>query len=306
MRAKTVLSSILAGPDSRLRLGWRLILFLTLTLSIAVPVIFLDGYLSGTPTEIGASVGFLLGSILAGWWLLTRDKRGFSALGFYFSSDATKESIRGLALGIGIGVVVITAIFLLGGVRWTPESGTISGWLLGAFSALAFFTIPAAMEEAVVRGYAFQAVVESWGVGAALTITAIIFGALHYGNPDFGWVPLVNITLAGVLLGVVYLKTLSLWWATGVHLGWNWTLGYLADVPVSGLELMDAPYYEGHPVGPEWLSGGGFGPEASLIAAVVLLLASILLWWGPWLCPGPSAASSNALAHSRMKQRGNR
>ena len=306
MRAKTVLSSILAGPDGRLRLGWRLILFLTLTLSIAVPVIFLDGYLSGTPTEIGASVGFLLGSILAGWWLLTCDKRGFSALGFYFSSDATKESIRGLALGIGIGVVVITAIFLSGGVRWTPESGTISGWLLGAFSALAFFTIPAAMEEAVVRGYAFQAVVESWGVGAALTITAIIFGALHYGNPDFGWVPLVNITLAGVLLGVVYLKTLSLWWATGVHLGWNWTLGYLADVPVSGLELMDAPYYEGHPVGPEWLSGGGFGPEASLIAAVVLLLASILLWWGPWLCPGPSAASSNALAHSRMKQRGNR
>ena len=306
MRAKTVLSSILAGPDGRLRLGWRLILFLTLTLSIAVPVIFLDGYLSGTPTEIGASVGFLLGSILAGWWLLTRDKRGFSALGFYFSSDATKESIRGLTLGIGIGVVVITAIFLLGGVRWTPESGTISGWLLGAFSALAFFTIPAAMEEAVVRGYAFQAVVESWGVGAALTITAIIFGALHYGNPDFGWVPLINITLAGVLLGVVYLKTLSLWWATGVHLGWNWTLGYLADVPVSGLELMDAPYYEGHPVGPEWLSGGGFGPEASLIAAVVLLLASILLWWGPWLCPGPSAASSNALAHSRMKQRGNR
>ena len=306
MRAKTVLSSILAGPDGRLSLGWRLILFLTLTLSIAVPVIFLDGYLSGTPTEIGASVGFLLGSILAGWWLLTRDKRGFSALGFYFSSDATKESIRGLALGIGIGVVVITAISLLGGVRWTPESGTISGWLLGAFSALAFFTIPAAMEEAVVRGYAFQAVVESWGVGAALTITAIIFGALHYRNPDFGWVPLVNITLAGVLLGVVYLKTLSLWWATGVHLGWNWTLGYLADVPVSGLELMDAPYYEGHPVGPEWLSGGGFGPEASLIAAVVLLLASILLWWGPWLCPGPSAASSNALAHSRMKQRGNR
>ena len=306
MRAKTVFSSILAGPDGRLRLGWRLILFLTLTLSIAVPVIFLDGYLSGTSTEIGASVGLLLGSILAGWWLLTRDKRGFSALGFYFSSDATKESIRGLALGIGIGVVVITAIFLLGGVRWTPESGTRSGWLLGAFSALAFFTIPAAMEEAVVRGYAFQAVVESWGVGAALTITAIIFGALHYGNPDFGWVPLINITLAGVLLGVVYLKTLSLWWATGVHLGWNWTLGYLADVPVSGLELMDAPYYEGHPVGPEWLSGGGFGPEASLIAAVVLLLASILLWWGPWLCPGPSAVSSNALAHSRMKQRGNR
>ena len=266
-----------------MRLGWRLILFLVVALSIAVPVLFLDIYLSGIPTDLGSSVGILLGSILAGWWLLTRDKRGFSALGFYFSSDAIKESIRGVALGIGIGVVVITAIFLLGGVRWTSESGTISGWLLGAFSALAFFAIPAASEEAFVRGYPFQAVVESWGVGAAITITAIIFGALHLSNPDAGWVPLINVTLAGVLLGVVYLKTLSLWWATGVHLGWNWTLGYLADVRVSGLELVDAPYYEGHPVGPEWLSGGGFGPEASLIAALAVSYTHLTLPTTPYV-----------------------
>ena len=300
MKSGTVLLRILAGPNGRIRLGWRLILFLVLTLSIAIPITLL------LPTNLGESVGSLLGASLAGWWLLTRDKRGFAALGFYFSSDAIRESVRGVALGIGIGAIVITAIYLLGGVRWTSESGTILGWLLGALSALAFFAIPAASEEAFVRGYSFQAVVESWGVGAAITITAIIFGALHFANPDFGWVPLINVTLAGVLLGVVYLKTLSLWWATGVHLGWNWTLGYLADVPVSGLELVDAPYYEGHPIGPEWLSGGGFGPEASLIAALVLFLASMVLWWGPWLCPGPTAESSDSLAHSRMKQRGNK
>ena len=300
MKYGTVLLRIFSNSNGRVRLGWRLVLFLVLTFSIAIPVILL------LPTDLGAAVGSLLGAVLAGWWLLTRDKRGFSALGFYFSSDAIKESIQGTALGIGIAVVVITVIYLFGGISWTSESGTATGWLLGAFLALAFFTIPAAAEEAFVRGYPFQAVVESWGIGAAIAITAIIFGALHLSNPDAGWIPLINVTLAGVLLAVIYLKTLSLWWATGVHLGWNWTLGYLADVPVSGLELVDAPYYEGHTTGPEWLSGGGFGPEASLIAAVVLLLASILLWQGPWLRPGPAAESSNSLAHSRMKQRGKR
>ena len=138
MKSATVLLRIFAGPDGRIRLGWRLILFLILTLSIAIPITFV------LPTDLGASVGSLLGAILAGWWLLTLDKRGFTALGFYLSTDAMKESVRGVALGIGIGVVVITAIYLLGGVRWTSESGTISGWLLGALSALAFFTIPAA------------------------------------------------------------------------------------------------------------------------------------------------------------------
>ncbi len=89
MKTRTVLLRILAGPDGRIRLGWRLFLFLVITLLIAIPPTFL------IPSVLGEPVGILLGSILAGWWLLTRDKRGFSALGFYFSSDAIKESIRG-------------------------------------------------------------------------------------------------------------------------------------------------------------------------------------------------------------------
>ena len=111
MKSATVLLRLFAGPNGRIRLGWRLILFLILTLSIAIPITFV------LPTDLGAPVGSLLGAILAGWWLLTRDQRGFASLGFYFSSDAIRESVRGVALGIGIGAIVITAIYLLGGVR---------------------------------------------------------------------------------------------------------------------------------------------------------------------------------------------
>jgi hypothetical protein len=111
----------------------------------------------------------------------------------------------------------------------------------------------------------------------------------------------VNIAAAGLLLGAVYLRTGSLWWTTGVHLGWNWGHGYLADVPVSGLELMDAPFYDGVVQGPNWLGGGGFGPEGSVLATVVVLAAASACWWGPWLRPGEVALSTSPLAVSDMR-----
>ncbi len=82
---------------------------------------------------------------------------------------------------------------------------------------------------------------------------------------------LANILVAGLFLGVVYLKTASLWWATGAHLGWNWAHGFLSDLPVSGLELVDTPLLEPTTQGPEWLSGGSFGPEGSILSTLILL-----------------------------------
>jgi hypothetical protein len=81
-----------------------------------------------------------------------------------------------------------------------------------------------------------------------------------------------------VFLGAVYLRTGSLWWATGAHLGWNWALAYLVDLPLSGLELIDAPLLEPMLTGPAWLSGGGFGPEGSVLAAVTVGAAAAWTW----------------------------
>ena len=105
--------------------------------------------------------------------------------------------------------------------------------------------------------------------------------------------------MGGAFLGVVYLKTLSLWWATGAHLGWNWTHGYLADVPVSGLELIDAPLYEGVVSGPLWLGGGAFGPEGSLLATAVLFVATLLCWRARSLRPGEAVLAARPLAADR-------
>jgi hypothetical protein len=182
-----------------------------------------------------------------------------------------------------------------GVVRWSAEAGTPMAWLGSALSAAALLTVPAAAEEALFRGYPFQAMAEAWSPVAALGLTAAFFGMAHLANDNATMLGAANTAAAGVFLGVVYLKTGSLWWASGAHLGWNWGLGFLADLPVSGLELIDAPMVVARVQGPAWLSGGGFGPEGSLLATIGFLGAAAAFWWGPWLRPEPAALARRPL-----------
>jgi hypothetical protein len=168
-------------------------------------------------------------------------------------------------------------------------------YLEEAGASLWLFSLPAAAEEAMMRGYLFQALVESWGGPWALGVTSFLFGLLHLGNPNTSWIGLANIVVAGLFLGVVYLKTASLWWATGAHLGWNWSLGFLADLPVSGLEMVDTPLLEPNIQGPVWLTGGSFGPEGSVLATLILSLSAVAIWRSSWLRPGAGAKVTRPL-----------
>lgn len=232
------------------------------------------------------SAAFLAGALVGGWWLLASEGKGPGSLGFHLSRDSMGESLKGLGLGVSIGVVVVGLMAVFGGLSWASAPGDATGWLAGAVGALAFLTLPAAAEEALLRGYPMQAAAEAWGAERAIVATSVVFGVMHLWNPGITLLSTVNVAAAGVLLGVVYVRTASLWWATGVHLGWNWVLGFLADVPVSGLEMLDAPLYDGVAAGPVWLGGGSFGPEGSLVATVVLIGASVALWRSAWLRPG--------------------
>jgi len=282
---------VLRTAGGRLLLGWRLALFLVLTISAwgVLGSVLPRGPLTG-------SIALLLGALVAGLSLLALDGRPSGALGFYARPRAVAEAALGTVLGAGVALAVVAAIALSGGLRWTAQDGSATAWLLGSLGALAFLALPAAAEEAVFRGYAFQALTEAWGPGASLAASAILFGALHQSNPAVTALGTLNVMAAGAFLGIVYLRTGSLWWATGVHLGWNWAHGYLADVPLSGLELLDAPLYEGVMGGPDWLGGGGFGPEGSLIATAVVVGASVWSWRTKWLRPSEAAIGARPLA----------
>jgi len=265
-------------------LGFRISLFLFLTAAGTLGVSFLV-----SPDLPYGTIPVLAGSLVGGWVALALDHRGPGALGFYVSPEIIKESVWGMGVGVLVASMVVVGMVLAGTLRWVPEVGDLPGYLKEAGSSLWAFGFPAAAEEALMRGYLLQALAEAWGGGWGLWITSILFGALHLGNPNVSWIALANILLAGLFLGVVYLRTASLWWATGVHLGWNWAHGFLADVPVSGLDLVDAPLLEPVVRGPIWLSGGSFGPEGSVFATVTLVGATWVLWRTSWLRPGRRA-----------------
>jgi membrane protease YdiL (CAAX protease family) len=277
-----------SGP---LRLGWRLLVFLLVGWMLAslAAIVLPEGFTAGAAAMLAAAWG-------AGAAALALDRRGPGALGFYVSRSMPREAVVSLALGMGLAIVVTLMITALGGLRFRSEPGTAVEWMVGAISALGLFVLPAAAEEALLRGYPMQALAQAWGPGLALVVTSALFGAMHLPNPGVTALGIANVGAAGLFLGAVYLRTGSLWWATGAHLGWNWGLGYLADVPVSGLNVVDAPLVEAAALGPEWLGGGSFGPEGSVAATVVLLLAAAACWRGRWPRPEPAALARRPLA----------
>ncbi len=262
--------------DGRVRSGWRILLFILLfpaLLLVLAPLARL-----GPGTGIGALlvqwVLALAAALGAGWILLaTIDRRPAGALGFAWTAATPRELGSGVAIGgVSLGAVVVL-FTLIGWVDYHPEGGTAGGYLGSLGTGLLFFLVAAAAEEAIFRGYPFQVLVQGIGPLPATLVASLAFAAAHGRNPNVDTFALINIFLAGILLSVAYLRTRSLWFATAVHLGWNWSMASLFDLPVSGLTELNTPLYEPAISGPVWVTGGAFGPEGGIGGSVAFLLA---------------------------------
>jgi uncharacterized protein len=288
------LRRVFVTPGGRVRLVWRLLLFTVLFLVLLVGL---------TPllpnTLVGSGAALFAAAVLPGWALLRMEGRPAAALGFPVRRETAGETLKGFGVGVIVASAAVLAILAAGGVSWSTEPTTAAAFVGAALGSAALLFLPAAAEEALVRGYPLQALSESWGAAPALLATSVLFGLLHAGNPDVGTVGLIDTGLAGVFIGVLYLRTGSLWWASGAHMGWNWAHGFLADLPVSGLEVADAPGIAAHVRGPALLSGGAFGPEGSLLTAGVLLVAVAWAWSTDRLRPTTAAREAPPLGPLR-------
>jgi uncharacterized protein len=184
--------------------------------------------------------------------------------------DAPRETGIGLALGAGLFSLVVGLAALL-------DVYNIIGW--GSTRKLpnillAAAIVPGVMEEMFFRGILFRWFEEFAGTWAALFLTSALFGVAHIYNPNATWFSSFAIAVeAGVLLGGVYMLTRSLWMPIGLHAAWNFTQGFIFDVPVSGVDSQGM--VEARLSGPEMLSGGEFGLEASLLALLVATAAGV-------------------------------
>jgi len=199
-------------------------------------------------------------------WLERRTDREF----------ALEGAVQELGLGLLTGFLLFSAaagiVALLGGFEVLGLRGQGALWAM-----LAMAVTSGTIEEILFRGILLrhlEALIGTWG---ALAITSLLFGAGHLANPGATLFAAFAIAMeAGILLGAAYLLTRRLWLAVGIHAAWNFTQGWVYSIPVSGgkapLGLLIT-----RRVGPEWLTGGDFGLEASVVALVVATGAGLAL-----------------------------
>ncbi|MGM7669115.1 lysostaphin resistance A-like protein [Microbacterium sp. A93] len=185
---------------------------------------------------------------------------------------ATSHLLIGAGAGLALSAATVGILALFGAY-------TITGWgsIAGALAVAGTMCAIAVSEEVFFRGVVFRLIQGRWGAWVALGASAIIFGLVHLLNPGASlWGAVAIVIEAGLMLGAAYLATGSLWLAIGLHFGWNFaTVGIFGTV-TSGAEARDS-LVTAVTSGPEWLSGGSFGPEASVIAVLVCSVATVLL-----------------------------
>lgn len=297
----TRLGAILYRRDGEARPGWRILLYFFTFALLAIVGQLAVSVLPRHPLQWGSLIMTTIAAIVAGWILLVRiDRRPFGALGFPLHRRTARESIIGFLVGSTLIGAAVLLLVLSGAVAFVADSGGPLDYVVFLAWTLIFFAIAAAWEEAVFRGYPFQVLVQWIGPGRATILASALFALLHAQNPNVTPFALGNIFLAGILLSIVYLRTRSLWYATGVHLGWNYTMASLLDFPVSGLAF-EAPLYSGVLRGPDWWTGGSFGPEAGVAGSLALIAGTAWALRTPRLAPDPEITRLRPLVDERME-----
>jgi len=169
----------------------------------------------------------------------------------------------------------VVPIAFAGGLRLTFWTGTHQFALL--LLDLIVLAIAALLEEVAFRGYAFQRLIEAIGPTLATLMIAVLFGLRHLENPDATPASTLMTVFAGWLLAIAYLRTRALWLSWGLHFAWNAAMGVLFGLPISGIRTF-SPVIEANTRGPSWVTGGAYGPEGSLVAAVVLLTGILVMF----------------------------
>ncbi len=273
-------ANILFSTGRRLRAPWRIILFIVISAATLLLAALLEGGIDElvaargyTPlvSEWAVPLGFLASTAVMLRWV---DNESWSYVGLDRGAAAAPKLVSGSAMGL-VPIAIPSVILLLAGQLDAVPSEPGSWWAAAAISFANLF--PAAFgEELLLRGYIFAVLREAIGFKWTLISTSIVFGLLHVQNPGSDAQSILIVMLAGFFLGAVFLATRSLWAATMAHFAWNWFMAAGLHSPVSGLPVA-TPDYRVVDSGPDWLTGGNWGPEGGFAAAVGMFFVLIYL-----------------------------
>lgn len=266
------------------RAGWRITAYFVLLFILFIPAAFMLTWASNTFKEtplIKEAINTAISAIVVGLsaFILLRflDKRKFVSIGLMLNPQAWKELGWGLLIGFLMLSTAVGLMWSLGyeEIKISPNG---AGYLfMGFLGNILLYIAVGFNEEILFRGYVFQAFIEGTNKWIPLIILSVLFGFAHFFNPNFSWFGFVNIVLAGVLLSLAYIQTKSLWLPIGIHIAWNFTQGYVWGLPVSGTTVV-MPLTVSQETGPDFITGGTFGPEGGAACTLVCLAACVFVW----------------------------
>lgn len=219
---------------------------------------------------------FVIILILFIFWVKVIEKNSLSTLGF-----VKRNWLKYLGWGILLSLFqmgVIALVYQVGGIG-TFELNELSLepilFILGLFP---FWLLQGGTEEVATRGWLLTRIAARTNLPLAIAISSSLFGILHLGNSGVTFLSVLNIVLDGVLAGLLLIYTDSIWLVVAQHGTWNYVQGNLLGFQVSGTGADASIFSFTMGSGPDWLTGGEFGAEGSIITTLVLLLSVVIVY----------------------------
>lgn len=244
-------------------IGAAMAIFLPLALSFALMEAMLPKDKSFAWTNLVAALVCALG-----YWAYASlvERRAVRELS---GSGALGEWARGAALGILLGMLTLAPLWSLSVYRM---DGVGDGFRL--IKQIPEMLLVSVLEELLIRGVMFRVAEQAWGSGRALLFSTVLFVAAHLPG-EINLMGVLVTAAASLAFTAAYQLSRRLWLPMGMHFAWNYLFSAVFSVPVSGHEAKG--WLHGSMSGPEWLSGGAYGVEASAMALLVWVVAGALL-----------------------------
>ncbi|MEO8909248.1 MAG: type II CAAX endopeptidase family protein [Gemmatimonadaceae bacterium] len=260
--------------------GWRIVAFYAICIVVLI-VVQTAAQLMGVLGSIDPlSILYqwtTFGSVLVATWVMLRkvDRLSWSDVGLDRAAANPTTLLKGAALG---GLTIGAASLALLSVRMLRIEPGVPGSWWGEAGRSTILLLPAAFfEELFIRGYVFALLRRAAGWRLALIVTSIVFGLLHVANPGADAESILAVIVAGFFLGGILLVTRSLYAAGAAHFAWNWVMAGGLHIAVSGLPSRD-PDYKVVETGPDWLTGGPWGPEGGAAAVAAMFVVFFYLY----------------------------
>ena len=224
----------------------------------------------------GLFVMFGTGSLLIFLWVRFFEGRPFFTLGFT-KTGAIKKYLSGFLTGLFMNSAVVAIMAIFGSIEIAEESSNITGFnALGiVLLFLLGFVVQGASEEILSRGWMLQVIGKRYQPWLGVIISTIFFTIVHLGNSGINIPSILNLILVSILLCLFVLNNGSLWFACAWHSSWNWIMGNVYGLSISG-QGEKITVFDLNTTGNELISGGGFGPEGSLVTTFVIIIGIIV------------------------------